>query len=322
MQTELISVIIPVYNVEKYLARCIDSVINQTYKNIEIILVNDGSTDKSGKLCDEYIKKDSRVVVIHKENGGAAAARNKGLDIAKGGWISFVDSDDFVAVDFLDVLYSDAVENKVLISCCRLINTYESYLDFDKINQNLPEDKILSGTDACKHLHTQKELLITQTLVNRLYSYSIFEKFRLPEGNMCEDEAVIYKLLYNCDRVLTSYKYLYAYYQTQSSVMRDSFSKRHLIYLSILEERLSYYKDKNEKELYELTIKNKCYALQDYYCKCKRKYPEEQALYMGMRKQFCELFPIAIKAKAIPIKSKLSLIIMRIVPLIYEKVKG
>ena len=115
---ELISIIVPVYNVEKYLNKCIDSIINQTYKNLEIILVDDGSLDNSGKICNEYAEKDSRIKVIHKENGGVSSARNKGLEIANGEWVAFVDSDDWIENNFCEVLLNNAIEYKVDIVLC------------------------------------------------------------------------------------------------------------------------------------------------------------------------------------------------------------
>ena len=116
---ELISIIVPVYNVEQYLDDCLISIINQTYKNIEIILIDDGSTDKSGKICDEYAKKDSRIIVIHKENGGVSSARNAGLRIAKGAYIGFVDPDDWIAEDMYEVLYSNAKKYDADVSVCK-----------------------------------------------------------------------------------------------------------------------------------------------------------------------------------------------------------
>ena len=115
---DLISIIIPVYNVEQYLSRCIDSVINQTYKNLEIILIDDGSTDDSGEICDEYALKDNRIKVMHKQNGGVSSARNEGLDISKGNYIGFIDSDDFIEKDMYEFLYDLLTKNNCDISCC------------------------------------------------------------------------------------------------------------------------------------------------------------------------------------------------------------
>lgn len=115
---ELISVIVPVYNVEKYSERCIESIINQTYKNLEIILVDDGSPDTCPMICDEYAKKDDRIVVIHKENGGLSDARNAGIEIAKGEYFAFIDSDDYISEEFLSKLYMSLKSNSAFMSIC------------------------------------------------------------------------------------------------------------------------------------------------------------------------------------------------------------
>ena len=130
-----ISVIVPVYNVEKYLRKCIESILNQTFREFELILVDDGSTDSSGKICDEYALKDSRIKVIHKENGGASSARNAGLDVAKGEYIGFVDSDDWIEMDMYGELYRLIKENNTDISVCGINNIK----DIKYKNENLKE---------------------------------------------------------------------------------------------------------------------------------------------------------------------------------------
>ena len=115
---ELISVVVPVYNVEKYIDKCINSIINQTYKNLEIILVDDGSPDNCGNICDEYAKKDNRIIVIHKENGGVSSARNIGIKNAKGKWITFVDSDDWIENDYVEKLSKIGIQNKAEVVLC------------------------------------------------------------------------------------------------------------------------------------------------------------------------------------------------------------
>ncbi|MBQ9782222.1 MAG: glycosyltransferase family 2 protein [Clostridia bacterium] len=136
---DLISVIVPVYNVQKYLPRCIESILNQSYKDIELILVDDGSPDNTGEICDYYAKKDSRVVVIHKENGGVSSARNAGLNIAKGKFINFVDSDDYIPNDSLENLINLQKENDADLVCC----TFERLLQNGNIVQTKFYDKVL-----------------------------------------------------------------------------------------------------------------------------------------------------------------------------------
>ena len=151
---DLISIVVPIYNVEKYLEKCINSIIIQTYKNIEIILVNDGSTDSSGKICDIYLKKDKRIKVIHKKNGGLSDARNVGIENAKGKYIAFIDSDDFIDSDFIEILYNLIIEYNADVSCCKCNVIYKKnkkqqveekiniFTNYEAINEMLYQGKV------------------------------------------------------------------------------------------------------------------------------------------------------------------------------------
>ena len=175
-----ISVIVPVYNVEKFIKRCLDSIINQTTKDLEIILVNDGSTDNSGKICDEYAKLDNRITVIHKENGGISSARNIGLDVATGEWIAFVDSDDYIEKDMYEVLYKTAIEKNVDICAC-----FFKYLTVDnKILFNLTQEQLdMNGKYNSKEfleLIYKDEYMngICVATWNKIYKKNIFTRYR------------------------------------------------------------------------------------------------------------------------------------------------
>ena len=212
---KLISVIVPVYNVEKYLARCVDSILAQTYGNLEIILVDDGTKDSSGAICDAFAARDSRVQVIHKENGGLSSARNVGLNVAKGEYIAFVDSDDWITPDAYAHLLG-------------LLEKYEAKLAcggrFD-----------VSGKtgEICRGLCPGKEEVISaEELVGRiflwdgcdssacdkLYHRSLLENFRYPEGKVCEDVPVTYRIILQTDRVVMSDRPFYHYYHRPGSI--------------------------------------------------------------------------------------------------------
>ena len=181
MEKDLISIIIPVYNVEKYLKECVDSVRKQTYKNLEIILIDDGSKDNSGKLCDELAKEDNRIKVIHKENGGLSDARNVGIENATGEYIQFIDSDDFVEKDMIEILHNDICQEKADVSMCSLY----LYKDGEKT------------TDASyKREIFNKELVLKEILLdervrsyawNKMFKKSLFESIRFPKGKVFED---------------------------------------------------------------------------------------------------------------------------------------
>ena len=144
MMDKLVSIVVPVYNVDKYLDKCVNSIINQKYKNLEIILVDDGSTDESGKKCDLWAEKDNRIRVIHKENGGLSDARNVGIDNSKGYYISFIDSDDFIENDMIEVLLKEIKENNCDISIC---GYYKTYVDKDEIIDNSKEIFVMNNIE-------------------------------------------------------------------------------------------------------------------------------------------------------------------------------
>ena len=240
---DLISVIIPVYNVEQYLSRCIDSVINQTYKNLEIILIDDGSTDNSGKICDEYATKDKRIKVIHKQNWGVASARNIGLDIAKGEYIGFVDSDDYIEPDMYEILYSLLIKNKVKVSCC-------DYFIFNK-----KEKKYVPSLDnTINGVLSFNETLNTNTghsgcNVNKLYSKNLIENIRFNETLIFgEDYVFMIDIFMKAKKIAfcKDVKYYY-YYNTNSVTKRKIFKKEYLKYIEFYYKLINYCKENNLK---------------------------------------------------------------------------
>ena len=184
---ELISIIIPIYNVEKYLHCCINSVIRQTYKNLEIILIDDGSPDNCGKICDEYAKKDNRIKVIHKENGGLSSARNAGLDIAKGEYISFVDSDDYVAENFIEKLYKLCKENDADIAEC----------DFYRIKANEKSMLYVSTTAVMnKELNCDDKLLVGNVTTWRImFNRQFIMLNNITQVNLPAEDIVSYPFI-------------------------------------------------------------------------------------------------------------------------------
>ena len=213
---ETISVIIPVYNAEKYLERCIDSVLAQDYSNLEIILINDGSSDNSGRICDVYQSKDSRIRVIHKKNGGAASARNCGLEIASGEYIGFVDSDDWITEDmykYLVELLEDTQSDVTAIRCVladkpMYVKQKEvTYQCFD--GNEIIHDFLFQG--ACSSVGSY-------SLCCNLFKKSLFTGLRLPEGKIGEDIAIQYEILQRASRMVKSNKAGYFYFQGEQSV--------------------------------------------------------------------------------------------------------
>lgn len=227
---ELISIIVPIYNVEKYLDRCINSIINQSYKNIEIILVNDGSTDNSLEICEKYKKNDDRIIIINKKNGGQSEARNFGLDIAKGKYVSFVDSDDLIHIDMYKILYNAIVKNKSDIAICR-------YKKFNSINENSiiyesskkKKDIVIKCVNSeyalAKCLDTKE---ITVSAWSKLYKREIFSELKFPCGTEMEDWAIIVDLMHKCKKVVMIPEALYYYFNRDDSTMNKKFKESDL----------------------------------------------------------------------------------------------
>jgi glycosyltransferase involved in cell wall biosynthesis len=218
---ELISVIVPVYNVEKYLSRCVDSIINQTYKNLEIILVDDGSPDNCPAMCDEYVKKDSRIKVIHKENGGLSDARNAGMKVAKGDYIGFVDSDDWIELNMLERLLSEIIKNNCDVASCGVKMVWEDNSKKSRMLFPIDADCVIDGTEnALDSLMFDNRII--QTVWNKIYKKSIIENILFPVGKINEDEYWSWRAIAKSKRVICLSEPMYNYVQRSGSIMRSN----------------------------------------------------------------------------------------------------
>lgn len=240
---EKISIIIPVYNVEKYLKMCLDSVINQTYQNLEIILINDGSTDNSGKICEEYKRADSRIILIHKENEGLSMARNTGLDIASGEYISFVDSDDYISRNMVETLYNRLLETQSDMAVCSI-----QYVDEAGKNlySNFTFDDIVLGQNEFWKLYSSTGHTECVVAWNKLYKREILEQLYYPKGRIREDEFLLPYIVERCFRICTVSDRLIFYRQRNDSIMGYESQKSKLDYIEACFERLELFiKTKN-----------------------------------------------------------------------------
>ena len=219
----LISIIVPVYNVETYLAKCVDSILAQTYTNLEIFLVNDGSSDCCGKLCDEYAKEDKRIKVIHKKNGGLSDARNVAIDVATGEFITFIDSDDYVTDDYIMTLYSliEKYECKVSIA---LYNTFVEGSKPKVVNRVYRED-CQTNIKAIEEMFYQEKYDTASWA--KLYHSSLFATgIRYPKGIVYEDLATTYLLIFQSDKVAFCNRRIYNYLLRRDSIEGSSFSSK------------------------------------------------------------------------------------------------
>ena len=269
MQTPLVSIIIPIYKVEPYLRRCLDSIVNQTYTNLEIILVDDGSPDGCPQICDEYAAKDKRIVVIHKENGGLSDARNAGLDICKGEYVYFVDSDDFISHQAIETLYQGCVNFSADIA----VGNYISFSKECEIQTHEKKDefKTISFDEAIK-MQIYPGHKFTQIVVawNKLIKASLARGNPFPKGLLYEDNFTTYKYFYQTKAVITS-STIYYYQNRQDSIVnwfRDS-EESEILSIKYNHEKMEYLKKLGLFSLAELFIerlaeqKLKCYVLTD-----------------------------------------------------------
>ena len=222
-----ISVIVPVYRVEKYLSDCIESILNQTFADFELILVDDGSPDRCGEICDEAAKHDTRVHVIHQKNAGLSAARNAGIEIARGSWLSFVDADDFVALNFLEALHKAATRAQ---ADCAVCSFYLTDSTGARIEASYPVEVENSVRTGLSMLETLQEQLNVPYIVawNKLYRRELFETLRYPVGRQNEDVFVFAELFDTAKTVACIADKLYFYRQHANSIMGSPVTLRNL----------------------------------------------------------------------------------------------
>ena len=234
----MVSVIIPIYNVQDYLARCIDSVLTQTYKDLEIILVDDGSLDASGDICDEYDLKYRHVRVIHKTNGGLSDARNAGLVVAPGKYVTFIDGDDYVHPSFVEALLHTIKTTGAQIAAC----TWQELKDGDtprNVNVEKASCKIFSQEEAINTVFYQGEL--NHSACSRIFEKQLFDDLRFPEGALYEDLAIIFPLLRKVDKVALLKAPMYYYMHRAGSILTTiSLRRTHVLdHLEALEQQVS-----------------------------------------------------------------------------------
>ncbi len=252
----LISVIIPVYQVEPYLRRAVDSVLNQTYRNLDIILVDDGSTDRCPKICDEYAASEARVRVVHKENGGLSDARNAGLDVAGGDYIAFLDSDDYYAPGFIEVLYDALIKHNAQVAQCSYVETGPGAALGDPKDLFEEATKNYFGGISREVVCSKQELLENQydticedatyyiVAWNKLYDARLWKEIRYPKGRIHEDEATTYKIFDQCEKGVYVRIPLYAYFSSAGSITRDKFKVKRLDWMAALTDRIAYFEQK------------------------------------------------------------------------------
>ena len=254
-----ISVVVPIYKVEPYLRRCVDSILNQSFQDFDLILVDDGSPDNCGSICDDYAQKNTRIHVIHRENGGLSAARNSGIDwaVENSGsrWLTFIDSDDWVHRDYLMALYQGLQDTDAQIAVCGLQQT-----DTERKDELLP-NSTAACMDAQKAYTDHYEMCMTACC--KLVPKSFFAHIRFPEGKLHEDAFVTHRLIFQAERIAVVNQQLYYYFYNPDSITRTVWKENRLDGLQAHEQRLAFFRETGHEACYNRELEKTVEFLSD-----------------------------------------------------------
>lgn len=268
---DLISIIVPTYNVENYLEKCVKSLIKQTYVNIEILLIDDGSTDNSGNLADSLALKDNRIRVYHKKNGGLSDARNYGIEKSRGKYVCFIDSDDYISLDLIETLYKELKQENADIAMSNRIHFYDSGKEI--INFKGTEKMIFNNMQAVEEMNLFN--YFDMSSCGKIFKKDMFDKIKFPVGKLCEDYYIMYKIILSSNKIVyIPYTYYY-YYQRNGSISKNK--KLNWDYLEASKEQMEYIK-KNHPQLVECVQCSYAFANMTIYnivIKCKGKIKKE-----------------------------------------------
>ena len=319
MTTPLISVIVPVYRVEEYLERCVKSILSQTYKNLEVILVDDGSPDQCPAICDACAEKDARVKVIHQENKGLSGARNAGIDAASGEYLAFVDSDDYVSPHFIEELYQLLQDTGCAIGQCRF-----SYVKGDGlVEEGDSAFCIYRGESLMEQLYGPEEKATCFVVAwNKLYRAELFKEtgIRYPEGRIHEDEATTYRLFHEAKKLAFLDRALYGYYTENGGSITSVFSAKRLQWLTAHEERIAFLKKNGYEKLLPAAYRKLCDACITFYFRCTEQVKDAEELKKELRKRL-ETYRAngAAWIAALPLKTRMGYELFSMSPGLYAK---
>ena len=309
----LISVIVPVYNVEKYLKKCVDSITSQTYKNLEIFLVDDGSTDSSGQICNEFEKNDARIKVIHKKNGGLSDARNAGLDRAKGRDYAFIDSDDYIQDNTIEIMLNAIKKNKSEIAVCNMIRFLE---EGETVQFYCPTDHevLYQGNQRYKTLNQP-------SVCNKLFEAKLFEGIRFPKGKYYEDTFVYHEVLYRANNIVLTGTDSYWYLSREDSIVgQPQYTERYFDFIEAVYKRADFLL-KHDVQPY---AKEACLSLYAAIANAESNIEENTKTiekFSIARKQYTLAYNELMKTKnQIGIKQKLRLMLLKYFPKLHVKI--
>lgn len=311
MIKERISVIVPIYNVEQYLEKCIKSICSQTHRHLEIILVDDGSMDHSGGICDQWAQKDSRIRVIHKMNGGLSDARNAGIEAASGAYYMFVDSDDFIAPDTIEKLYDAATEHDCEIAVCNIVRTFDDGTT-EPFYHTADQLTVWAGQQRF-------ETLKQPSACNKLFRAELFKDVRFPKGKFYEDTFVYHVLAYKARQIVLTGHDGYYYLSRRDSILgQPKYTDRYFDFIEavytrmsyLLEHAVPYYGEEACLSLYAAVANGEKYI---------QKTEQNAAKFQQMRSQYLTAYQQLMKSPQTGIKQKFRLILLRYFPRIHTR---
>ncbi|WP_051208662.1 glycosyltransferase family 2 protein [Butyrivibrio sp. WCD3002] len=311
----LISVIVPIYNVEDYLEYCLDSILAQTYSNLEIILIDDGSTDRSSEICDLYAEKDRRITVRHQTNKGISGARNAGIEIFSGEYICFIDSDDYIHPRYVEYLHSLCEKNNCSIAICNYLEVYDNKADSELKNDSLA--KIYSGKTLLGEYFGTSHVSIVVPW-NKLIRYDVAKDVRFEEGIIYEDEATTFKYIYSAERIAYSDNILYFYRKRKDSITGKRYGIKNLDRLVGFEKRIAFYEEKGEEELVLKEYKYYLSELLITYYKVYYMIDDNTEILKMLKKRYKKAYN-RDENRSIPKSRKCLFFICQFFPLIYER---
>ena len=285
---DLVTVIVPVYNVEKCLKRCVDSIISQTHPKLQIILINDGSTDGSGEICDDFAAQDSRVEVLHQVNAGVSAARNAGLSSARGVWIAFVDSDDYVSPYYIEDMLIAAVQNDCDIAICHAVWVREEDCGQTTFKRTT-ETRCATGREASLRRYTSSDDFYNSSW-GKLSLACLWTDLRYPDGMIAEDMFVSHSLIYNAKKIAIINAKLYAYVQTDGSIMRGEFKPKRFDALDAWQEGVRVFDSAGDADLANIARRVYCFRTFDACVICKKELPQQKELLRTLKARAAEAY--------------------------------
>lgn len=315
----LVSIIIPVYNAEKYLEAALESVQQQSYKDIEVILIDDGSKDSSPGICDRFAEIDKRFRVIHQENAGPSAARNRGIEESKGEYISFFDNDDLLHKDFINILYHLCVDN----DCDIALTKSQAFLEESEISIREPEYKLtyMDSRELSRQLLDMGWTGLAVTMA-KIFKRSLFEINRFNEDRIIgDDDSTIYLIYWASNKSVLFHEPLYFYRsKRKGSITHSDFKLSWLTGVDAFQERMDFYQAEGDKILYAKAMRNYCRRIAENYIRIKESCPEEKETLRNLKRKMKSYSFKMFFLKGNSMKQKISALMFAWIPEIWDKI--